>query len=336
MIRGALWNMAAGVIDSLGNGARHEQRLSILIYHGVGERPDPLGHCDVDVARFDAHLAVLSRAFSVMTLGEAASRLRDGSLPRRAACITFDDGYANNHDMALPMLRKHGLSATFFIATAYLDGGRMFNDVVIDAIRRSTRSTLDLDSLGLGLIDIGSPARRVEALRILLPRLKVLPLDARDEQAAYVARAAGVDTPPSLMMTGEQVRQLAREGMEIGAHTHRHPILNSVPDDEARHEIVSGKAAIESVIDAPVQVFAYPNGRPEQDYSPRHVRMVAEAGFEAAVSTARGCARASHDPFQLPRFTPWNGGAEGFLCRLALSRRQAGEVETGRMQEAGS
>ncbi|MDP1007558.1 polysaccharide deacetylase family protein, partial [Klebsiella pneumoniae] len=85
---------------------------------------DPLFPDEIDAARFDAILGWLRSWFNVLPLDEAAQRLKDGSLPARAAALSFDDGYADNHDIALPLLQKHGLPCSFFIATGFLDGGR--------------------------------------------------------------------------------------------------------------------------------------------------------------------------------------------------------------------
>ena len=85
---------------------------------------------------------------------------------------------------------------------------------------------------------------------------------------------------------------------------------------------------LQALIDAPVEVFAYPNGRPMQDYDARHVAIVRRLGFKAAVSTAAGTATASSDPFQLPRFTPWDQGAWRWTARLLRMRvAGAGRVE---------
>jgi hypothetical protein len=109
-------------------------RLSVLIFHRVLARPDPLfpGRGGRP-STFDAICRWLRHWFEVLPLDRAVQALRDGTLPARAAAITFDDGYADNHDLALPMLEAAGLSACFFIATGFLDGGRMWNDVLIEA-----------------------------------------------------------------------------------------------------------------------------------------------------------------------------------------------------------
>ena len=123
----------------------------------------------------------------------------------------------------------------------------------------------------------------------------------------------------------EQVRQLHQAGMEIGGHTVNHPIIARLPAPAARQEIADGKAALEAMIGAPVRLFAYPNGKPGQDYQAEHVAMVKQLGFDAAVSTSWGAARAGSDLFQLPRFTPWDRDQLRFTLRmmknLAFARR---------------
>ncbi len=80
---------------------------------------------------------------------EAVQRLRNGTLSTRAACITFDDSYAGNAEVALPILQKYGISATFFIATGFINGGIMWNDRLIELIRRAKGDTLDLTRIGM-------------------------------------------------------------------------------------------------------------------------------------------------------------------------------------------
>ena len=123
------------------------------------------------------------------------------------------------------------------------------------------------------------------------------------------------------MMRSEQVLELHRAGMEIGAHTVNHPILNALPDPQAREEIATGRAELEALIGAPVRTLAYPNGGPDRDYGQRHATMALEMGFDAAVTTAVGVSRAGDDVFQLPRFTPWDEQVPRWLMRLVANQR---------------
>ena len=298
-------------------------RLSILIFHRVLSAADPLLPGEPDAALFEARMRWFASAFDVIPLAEAARRMADGDLPANAACITFDDGYADNATIAAPILAKLGLTATFFIATGFLDGGRMWNDTVIESVRIACGPLLDLGAIGLEKWPCGSGAERVATIAGLLDRLKYLPQAERQANVDAIAASVGLRTQSNLMMTRQQVCELRRYGMSIGGHTVTHPILTSLGIDEARREIADGRGELEEILGERVTLFAYPNGRPRRDYDATHVALVREMGFDAAVATAWGVADRTTDRFQLPRFTPWDIGVNRFGLRLAhnLTRR---------------
>jgi peptidoglycan/xylan/chitin deacetylase (PgdA/CDA1 family) len=291
--------------------------LSIFIYHRVLPRKDPLFPGEVDSADFDRDLRRIASMFNVISLRDAVRHSAAGTLPARAACITFDDGYADNAEVALPILQRHGLPATFFIATGFLNGGRMWNDSVIELVRRAPDGVLDFDAFGVGAHPVTSVAERQAAIEALIGQLKYLPMAERLEQVNRLVEAVGVALPTNLMMTTAQVLQLHHAGMGIGAHTVNHPILASIALETARAEIAQGKAALEAMIGEPVPLFAYPNGKPGADYRAEHVALVKELGFEGAVSTAWGACKGAPDVFQLPRFSPWDRTALRFAVRMA-------------------
>jgi peptidoglycan/xylan/chitin deacetylase (PgdA/CDA1 family) len=291
-------------------------RLSVLAFHHVLREHDPLQPSEPSARDFEQRLRWVSSWFNVLPLCDAVSRLKAGRLPERALAITFDDGYADNHDVALPILRKLGLHATFFVATAYLDGGRMFNDSVIESIRQARDAALDLEDLGLGVHALATLEERRAAIGRILPQVKYLALGQREAVAGAIAERAGAQLPNNLMMSSEQVAAMHAAGMHIGGHTVNHPILAGIPLQSAREEIDGGRARLEKIIAAPVRLFAYPNGRPLKDYRREHAALVQELGFDAAVSSAWGSTRAGADLFQIPRFTPWDRSRWRFGLRL--------------------
>ena len=151
----------------------------------------------------------------------------------------------------------------------------------------------------------------------LLDRLKYLPQSERQAKVDAMAAAVGLPSRSGLMMTRQQVRELRRGGMSIGAHTVTHPILASLPIADAKREIADGRRDLEETLGDRVKLFAYPNGKPGQDYDPTHVALVRDMGFDAAVATAWGFANRASDRYQLPRFTPWDRDVNRFGLRLA-------------------
>jgi peptidoglycan/xylan/chitin deacetylase (PgdA/CDA1 family) len=298
------------------------RRLSVLLYHRVLSAPDRLRPSEPTADEFEARMRWVAANFNVLPLVAAVQALRVDRLPKRALCITFDDGYADNYDIALPILRSLGLPATFFIATGYLDGGCMFNDVVIEAVRSAAPPVLDLHDMQLGRHSVSSDAERCRAIDAVLKRLKYAPPVRRSGLATEIA-ARCRSGKPALVMTSAQVRALHLAGMTVGAHTVSHPMLAEIPLEEARDEIMGGRARLEEITGRPVSLFAYPNGKPHRDYRREHVELVRELGFEAAVTTAWGAARAGGDLFQIPRFTPWDRGNWRFGLRLARNRLTA-------------
>ena len=294
--------------------------LSILAFHRVLREPDALFPEVIDAARFDTTLRWLARFFRVIPLKEGIDALFDGRLGRRSVAITFDDGYADNVQVATPLLRAHGMHATFFVASGFLGGGRMWNDTVIESLRIARDGEVDLGAWGLSECNMGSPAARRVIIDRLLMALKYLPPEERDAGVKQLRGSVAGTLPDNLMMTPAQLRQLADSGMEIGAHTVNHPILARLDNESARAEITKGRNSLEEIIGRKIHLFAYPNGRPGEDYGDDHVAMVRELGFSAAVSTILGTARTSDDRFQLPRFTPWDKNPIGFSLRLAAQR----------------
>jgi len=292
----------AGLMSPAGAGAR----LSALIFHRVLPEPDLLFPADMHAGRFDEICERLRVWFNVLPADEAVQRLKAGTLPARAACITFDDGYADNCHVAVPILRRHGLTATFFIATGFMDGGRMWNDTIIESVRACPLPELDLSSLGLGCHAMGSIQDRRAAIAALIGKIKYQPFEQRVAVTERLAQLAHVQLPGNLMVTSDDVRAMRRAGMQIGAHTMSHPILAKLTDSQARDEIGGSKDFLEQLLNERVGLFAYPNGKPGEDYAAHNVDAVRSLGFDAAFSTQWGASRTGDDVFQIRRFTPWD------------------------------
>lgn len=315
-----LLRTALGTLAPAGPGGK----LSIAIFHRVHAQPDPLFPDEPDRQRFDEVCRWLKTWFQVMPLDEAVRALRAGRLPARALCITFDDGYADNHDHAMPVLQAHGLSGTFFIATGFINGGRMWNDTVVETMRRCSQEQLNVDGLGLEglqMLELRTLEQRRQALHRVLNAAKYLPPARRSEVVGALAQRAGVNLPNDLMMTTAQVQAMAAGGMVLGAHTVNHPILAGLDEAAARDELATSRAQLQQWLQRDVTLFAYPNGKPGQDYLPRDVALAQSLGFEAAVSTRPGANGQGAPMYELRRFTPWDRQRWRYGTRLALNLR---------------
>ncbi len=312
MIVEPVLRLATAVVSRGGVSAR----LSAFIFHRVLAQLDPLLPDEPDSRRFDELLRWIGGQFRVLAPREACERLASGTLPQRAAVITFDDGYRDNHDVALPLLRRHGMQAAFFVATGFLNGGVMFNDRVIEALRGTARTTVDVEWLGLGSVDVAEPADKRAAIDRLLEAVKRLSPKEREDAARRIEDQCGGSARGDLMMIDAQVKALHDAGMEIGGHTRTHPILHILDDVVARREIAAGADDVRAITGDAPQLFAYPNGRTGRDFDDRHPSMVRAAGFRFAFTTQAGVATSATDHYRLPRFTPWDRSALRFQARM--------------------
>jgi peptidoglycan/xylan/chitin deacetylase (PgdA/CDA1 family) len=315
-----LRSLAIRCVEGITRLRSGDPRLLVLIYHRVLPGPDPMYPYDPDRPTFRRQMQALAEDFNVLGLGEAVGRLERRNLPARAVAVTFDDGFADNVTEALPVLNDIGLKATFFIASAYLEGGCMFNDCVIEACRQVPAGDWATGTAEFGTVKVGEPASRPRLAYEMIARLKYVAAARRMECTMRLLETAHAIPPPGIMMTHEQLRKLHAAGMEIGGHTRSHPILAGLPEADALQEIAGGKADLEALIGERVDLFAYPNGQPGRDYGPRDVGLARRLGFRAAVSTAWGYADRHSDRHQIARVGSWGGSAWRFSGRLALAR----------------
>lgn len=315
------------LMTALAAPAGRRSRLSVFYFHRVLAQPDALLPSEPDAATFDRILGWIGSQFRVLDPLDACERLQGGTLPARPAVITFDDGYRDNRTVALPILQRHRMRAAFFVSTGFLDGGMMFNDRVIEAVRRWPGDHLVLQGPAADA-RLSLPLRTVDdrraAIDAILRRVKHLDPLEREEQVSRLERSSGHPSGglgPGMMMDPGQVLELHRAGMRIGGHTRTHPILVKLDERAAREEIDGGLADLAGMIGERPALFAYPNGKRGSDYDARHVAMLAESGIRFAFTTQPGGATRETPALELPRFTPWDRSAVKFGARALLNVR---------------
>jgi peptidoglycan/xylan/chitin deacetylase (PgdA/CDA1 family) len=262
--------------------------LLVLNYHRIGDASG----CDFDrgvmaasADQFDRQLTLLQRRLPIVGFAEALHFLHHpAQMKGPYALLTFDDGYLDNYEVALPVLRARGCSAVFFIAPRMVGTAILpWWDEISFLVRKSPKSHLEMPPPWHFKVDLG--ADREPAIDTVLRFFKS---SANRDPARFLQRLreqAEVEVPvqPRRFMNWQEICHLAEQGMEIGSHTLSHPILSSLPEEEQLQELVNSKKEIEAHTKTPVRAFAYPVGT-RSAFTEATRRLVLEAGYEVAFS----------------------------------------------------
>lgn len=300
---------AAGIFDRcLAMAGAHQPFWMILTYHHVISDPrlDPfrLGMC-VSRENFERQMAYFAKNFVVRQMRDVIRCLERGeALPPRLVSITFDDGYRDNLTNAMPILRRYGIPMSLYVATDGLEENRTFWwDRVIRILNQPTLSAIDLHRIGvttapqefiLSRFDRGESVARFLSLLWRLPGDGMLEVVDRLEHE-YDDHTRGETCSPRL--SRDEIRALHREGVEIGAHTCRHPNLATLDKERAIWEMAASKRYLETLLGDAVDGFAYPGGR----MTPETGDLVRGQGFRYALSTKIAVNRSPYSLFDMPR-----------------------------------
>jgi peptidoglycan/xylan/chitin deacetylase (PgdA/CDA1 family) len=308
----------SGPLSALMGYATRRPTFPILSWHRVNDDNDPFFPA-LPTEVFERQMAFVARTYSVLPLEDLVDRMARNRVPRNALAITFDDGYRDNLTHAAPVLARHGLHATVFLATgAVASGEPLWFDRLALTFKRA-RATAWSAPWG-ETMPLGTTAERLAALGRAQSHLKRLGEDDRllavDELFITLDCAEDRSALKNLMLSWDDVHALVGLGFDIGGHTVSHPILSRLSPERARAEIAGCRAMIQAACGRAPRAFAYPNGR-RDDYSPEVVRVVREAGFTCAVTTEFGVNTAATPPYELRRGGPWEHHLPTFALKLA-------------------
>jgi peptidoglycan/xylan/chitin deacetylase (PgdA/CDA1 family) len=277
-------------------------RTLILCYHRVAEGVEDPFHLCVRPGNFAAHLEEISRSRELSTLD-------DLSIPSRRprVVVTFDDGYRDNLTTALPIAESKGVPIWWDRLGALLRS-RPPHVTEIDLPVGGRNVRLPLGSSGIRA-DLDSVRRRLLPLRVTdIERA----LDAVSEQW----QVSSAPPPDAGTLTPEEFLQLAAsDTATIGAHTVDHVRLRDHSARDQQDTISGSKEKLEHSIGRAVSHFAYPFGR-RDDFDERSVEAVRSAAFDTACTTIPGTARASADPYRLPRRLVMDWGRLRFRAQM--------------------
>jgi peptidoglycan/xylan/chitin deacetylase (PgdA/CDA1 family) len=264
---------------------RQSNLLRVLTYHRV-DYPDARPELDPDLISatpedFARQMEHIAEQCPVLTIDQVLQSMRDKSpLPPRSVLVTFDDAYVGFAEHAWPILKRLGLPAVMFVPTAFPGQPRQFWwDTVYDAIHNCSQDQ-DLSEWG---IEVSSSETRTQTVRRVVGELKMLPHSEAESRVAELTRFGGLSTPVSPVMTWDELKNLASQGLTLGAHTQTHPLLNRVPLQVAVEEAVGSLRDLRSHVGGVAPVLAYPGGA-FNDEVVQHLR----DHFELAFTTCRG------------------------------------------------
>ena len=239
----------------------------------------------------------------------------DGGKPR--VLITFDDGYADNHQHALPLLAEHGFSAIAFVTSGQVGSAEPFWWDALEQIVFAGRPATGGWKLPDGTLVPDYPDKSA-TYNILHAALKPLADSRRRAVLADLADQGGV-TPQasgdSRAMNWAEVQAWAAAGMLVGAHTCSHPVLTALATDELRAEIRRSKHDLEEHLGVVIDAFAYPYGARDA-YDERCVAAVHAAGFRCAFVNRPGNVRWARSPYALPRCLIRDWPVDEFAARF--------------------
>jgi peptidoglycan/xylan/chitin deacetylase (PgdA/CDA1 family) len=269
----------------------------ILVYHRVTHGTEATGIIpEVPADVFRQQIRALLEIGEVVTLEELLGGRRSRRRPRFA--ITLDDDYLSHHDIALPALRRLGVTATFFLCGRYLYGmGPTWFEILDQLLKR--------EGLEGACRLIGARTRSIEELAVACEGSEAM----RD--AVMSQRDGAVEANDRLQRT--HIAALAEAGMAVGFHTLRHLVLPELDDEPLRREMVEGRDALAAVSSQPISLFAYPHGKADV----RTARAVRDAGYRAAVTGRPGPTSRRSNPLLLRRWEPGPLGTDAFLAGIA-------------------
>lgn len=279
--------------------------LLVLNYHRIGlpDADNDPGLYSASQEEFDRQLAHLKRHFEVIGRDDVDSALASRG---RQILVTFDDGYRDNYLAAFPVLKRHNLTATFFLATGFLDRPTVpWWDEIHTLLARSPGGKIpDLDGTDYKF----RPEKddRLAVARRVIRHFKTIPTTATGEYLDKLAHGLGVPRvshreADGLWMTWDMVREMKEAGMGFGGHSVSHPVLAMCTVERQKWEIEQCRDRITREMGEAPTLFSYPVGGPNR-FTAETTELVRDAGFRFAFTFSRGWVNnESSNPLRLSR-----------------------------------
>lgn len=327
---------AFGIFSLLESSKWRKNNLLIIAWHGISLDDEHLWDPELYMTpeMFRSRLDMLvSRKCNVLSLDDAVNRLYSGNLPENSVVLTFDDGFYDFYKEALPILKQYGFPATLYLTTKYTEHNKAIYDVVIPYLLWKARDKqLDMSYItgAQNIVDLSSREARIEVTKQLKSYADAnnLSIIERDNIVISISKTLGIDYDQIAskrilqLMTPEEVKNLADQGIDIQLHTHRHRVPKK--QDLFYREIEENREAIKNMTGIVTHHFCYPSGV----YDDAFIPWLTDLNVSSATTCVPDMASPNSHRLLLPRFIDTSLQApiafEGWLTGIAsfLPRRQ--------------
>ena len=273
--------------------------LSVVTYHHIAEdtpgyKYDP-GVADATPAQFRRQMELVAKYCTPVGIDEVVRALDGAPLPKNPIMITFDDGYKSCRETALPILQSIGIPAVFFIATGFVNDRTLYWWERIALILSSATKTSAAFTYPIPLELAAADPGTMRTLTSIVKDTHSLHLE---RFLSELAQGFGVEWDPELermhsndlVMTWDDVRALARAGMNIESHSRQHRVLQTLDPAALAKDLLESKREVEAQIGTPVRAIAYPVGR-KISHLPAVRHAVATAGYKLGFTNMSGATR---------------------------------------------
>ncbi len=299
----ALFYSGAAHLYSFISKTANKKKVIIIAYHRItSQKKNSIitnSEISTTAEKFQEQAKYLSENYDVISFRDLQDFTRGIKNPKKdCAIITFDDGYKEHYSNAFPILKKHRLCATIFLATEYMEGKKAFWwERVAYSVAKTKKSHLKIK--GLNSIKLSD---KKKALKKILEKLKSMQENKKirlisEIESQLQAKAGSLK---SISLTWDQAREMCSSRIEIGSHTATHPILTKISLQEAKSDIIKSIKDIEKKTGTRPIAFAYPNGM-QKDMSKELDELLKKLGFAFSISSVYGTEKIRKNMFRLKR-----------------------------------
>jgi peptidoglycan/xylan/chitin deacetylase (PgdA/CDA1 family) len=325
LAHGLLWSGTSFVLSRL----PLKDSLLVLNYHRIGNPDDDIFDPNVfstSADQFNEQISYLKRHLSPVTPEEALSFI-DGSMRVKdhqcRVLITFDDGYLDNYKIAYPILCSHGMQSVFFLATGLVGSCQVpWWDHIAYLVKTAQRRRFSLRYPANLAVDLDKNGRSLSLRAILKSYKRPDNADPARFIGELAEEAKGEDPPEHLrrFLNWDEAREMARNGMAIGSHTHSHQVLSQLKPEQQYEELCRSRAILKEQLGIEANLLAYPVGA-KLSFT-NHTRQAAQkAGFRAAFSHYGGAnLLGKTDPYDVARVAIRGQSLSRFRVRVSVGR----------------